>query len=367
MIANLFTTAALALMLGAGPTQDTSPLTDTQRTAVVQDIARKLTDGYLYADKGKEFAEYLETRLAEGAYDDLVERRAFAAQLSAELFELSNDKHLKIMLAQPGGAPAGGGRTMIRRRVSGDPGDEGGGPTRVQDGGSWPGMPDFRRVNHGFQELRLMEGNVGYIDLRTFSPSPDALARVDAVMAFFDSVDALIIDIGRNPGGAGTIIPYLSGYLFSEPTHLSNSFQRGMEEPHERWTAKDIKGRLRPDLPVFLVTSRGTGSAAESFTFGLKVTERVTLVGERTAGAGNFGDTLRPLPEGFQMFLPIGSTYDPRTGKGFEAEGIEPDYAVPYADAVREAHVMAVDAGSEYRDYMEDLAAAEASEASSER
>ena len=104
---------------------------------------------------------------------------------------------------------------------------------------------------------------------------------------------------------------------------------------------------------MFLLTSSRTGSAAESFAFGLHITGRVTLVGERTAGAGHSG-AIRPVAHGFQMFLPTGRVFDPDTGETFEARGIEPDVAVPYAEALREAHAMAVDSGREYRWYLED-------------
>jgi C-terminal processing protease CtpA/Prc len=46
---------------------------------------------------------------------------------------------------------------------------------------------------------------------------------------------------------------------------------------------------------------------------------------------------IRSLPHGFQMFLPVGRTYDARTGKGWETEGIQPDIEVPYGDALETA------------------------------
>jgi len=344
--------ALLAPVVGVGRAQDTSPLDDAQRAAVVEDIGRTLTEGYIYADVGEKLAQHLRARLAAGAYESLTDRAAFAGLLSKDLFAMSNDKHLRIMptRSSAGAASGRGGRRMVRRG-GGAGGAQGG---NSPGGGSWPGMPDFRRVNHGFQELRLLEDNVGYLDLRLFSPSPEARARVDASMAFFDGVDALIIDLGRNGGGAGTIVTYLSAYFFDEPTHLVDTFQRGMDEPSQRWTDKKIAGRPRPNLPVFLLTSPRTGSAAESFAFGLKVNNRVMTVGQRTAGAGHFGDNMRPLAHGFEMFLPIGRAYDPATGKGFEGEGVAPDVEVPYTDALREAHAMAVESGREYRQFLEE-------------
>ncbi len=109
-----------------------------------------------------------------------------------------------------------------------------------------------------------------------------------------------------------------------------------MAQPHERWTRDSVPGKRMPNVPVFILTSRNTFSAGESFTFGLKVTGRATLVGERTGGGGHFGRVI-PLGEGFQMFLPVGRTYDPRTDKGWEGEGIAPDVDVPQERALERA------------------------------
>jgi C-terminal processing protease CtpA/Prc len=113
-----------------------------------------------------------------------------------------------------------------------------------------------------------------------------------------------------------------------------SSFARGMEAPMERWTSERVGGKRLPDIPVYVLTSRGTISAAESFAFGLKINKRVTIVGERTAGGGHFGGFVS-LPNGFYMFLPRGRTYDPKTNEGWEAEGLKPDIEVKYEDALR--------------------------------
>jgi C-terminal processing protease CtpA/Prc len=106
-----------------------------------------------------------------------------------------------------------------------------------------------------------------------------------------------------------------------------------MDAPMERWTAERVSGKRRPDIPVYVLTSSNTISAAESFTFGLRINNRATVVGERTAGGGHFGGFV-PLTAGFRVFLPRGRTYDPRTNRGWEAEGLKPDVEVSYSEAL---------------------------------
>ena len=115
---------------------------------------------------------------------------------------------------------------------------------------------------------------------------------------------------------------------------------RGMDAPRERWTAVTVPGKRLPKTPLYILTSRSTISAAESFAFGLRNHKRVTIVGEPTAGGGHFGGFI-PLTPGFRMFLPRGRTFNPATNQGWEAEGLEPDVQVSYDNALEAALEMA--------------------------
>jgi len=159
-------------------------------------------------------------------------------------------------------------------------------------------------------------------------------------MAILADTKAIIIDLGRNRGGGPLVIQHLSAYLFDKPTHLVSTFMRGMDAPRERWIAATVPGKRLPTTPVYLLTSRSTISAAESFAFGLKNHDRVTIVGERTAGGGHFGDFVR-LTDGFTVFLPRGRTYNPATGQGWEAKGLPPDVEVTYEKALETALMLA--------------------------
>ena len=55
----------------------------------------------------------------------------------------------------------------------------------------------------------------------------------------------------------------------------------------KRSTLETCPGGAAPDVPLYVLISRDTGSAAEDFAFLLQQTGRATLVGDRTAGAGH--------------------------------------------------------------------------------
>ncbi len=165
-----------------------------------------------------------------------------------------------------------------------------------------------------------------------FAGSEAAKPAIDAAMTSLAGTDALILDLGRNGGGGPWMVRYLSGFFFPEPTHLTDTWTRGMDAPRERWTLDGQPTDAFVDKPVYILTSGRTFSAAESFTFGLLINDRVTLVGERTGGGGHFGDHVTVSPD-LRLFLPGGRTYDPETGVGWEAEGIAPHVESPYAEA----------------------------------
>lgn len=308
------TTTALALfsVVGSLNTLHAQLTVDAKlKTSLVEAIADSLVGGYIYADRARVFADSLRGALRAGRFDTAHDVASLGTQLTDFLFSVTKDRHLNV-----GHSGASTGERTPDRR-----------PTDSS-------LPTL--AVHGIERYEILPGNVGYVELRMFSGAPGALARIDTVMAHFANVHALVLDLRKNIGGGPVLIQHLSAYLFAKPTHLVSTFTRGMAQPQERWTRDSVPGKRLPNVPVYILTSRNTFSAGESFTFGLKVTGRATLVGERTGGGGHFGRVV-PLIEGFRMFLPVGRTYDPRTQKGWEAEGIAPDVDVPQERALERA------------------------------
>jgi DNA-binding MarR family transcriptional regulator len=300
-----------ALLLGgfgaraAGAQADFGP---APVSSLVGAIADSLVQGYIYEAKGRMIADTLRAELRAGAFRDVTSSAELAARINATMRRVSNDKHLGMRAA----APAGSGPQPMRRRVMGA------GPSSEQQ---------------SFIRAEMRPDGIGYIDLRGFPEGPDALKAADEAMAAVAGARALIIDVGRNRGGGEEMVKYLSAYLFDRRTHLVSTYERGMPAALERWTSDHVAGRTMGRVPVYLLTSPNTFSAAESFAFGLKAKGRVTLVGERTGGGGHWGRVIT-LPGDYTMFLPVGRTFDPRTNEGWEATGIAPDIAVPYAEAL---------------------------------
>lgn len=277
-------------------------------TVVIQAIADSLINGYVNEQTAHTLADSLQARLRSGAYDGL-SGHELAESVTVMFRRITRDGHLGVRFE--------GGPVARVPAPAGPPSDE------AKNAGA----------GYGFAQVRVLPDGIGYIDLRGFSDDPEALQWADSMMASLANVRALIFDVGHNRGGGPEMIRLLSTYLFDHPVHLVSSFMRGMDAPRERWTLDSVRGPRLATIRVYVLTSRRTISAGESFVFGLRATKRALIIGEPTAGGGHFGAFVA-LPGEFSMFLPRGRTFDPRTNEGWEATGIQPDIAVSYEQAL---------------------------------
>jgi len=96
-----------------------------------------------------------------------------------------------------------------------------------------------------------------------------------------------------------------------------------------------------PDTDLWILVGPNTASAGESLAYLLQQFGRATVVGERTAGAGH-NNVLLPIGGGLVLSVSVGRPIHPRTGKGWEGEGVKPDVGVPAGTALAVAHAAAL-------------------------
>jgi C-terminal processing protease CtpA/Prc len=200
-----------------------------------------------------------------------------------------------------------------------------------------------RLVNHGFDKVERLDGNVGYLEMRGFL-SPDIGGdTAAAAMTFVADTDALIVDLRRNGGGEPSMVALVSSYLFdAKPVHLNDLWWRKDGATHQFWTLPHVPGRrFGPEKPVFVLTSKRTFSAAEEFAYNLKTLKRATLVGETTGGGAHPGGPRR-LTDHFFIWVPRGRAINPITRTNWEGTGVKPDVEVPAALALETAHLLAL-------------------------
>ncbi len=296
------------------------------QAAIVDSVTATIDSVYVIGEGAQRIVAFLRRQLAEGAYRNLTDPAEFATRLEADAQATHHDGHFAIRAMQP--LPPG------RAERVADPRDD----ERAQR--------SLRERNFGFQKVELLSGNIGYLKLNQFADTDVAAGTAIAAMNFLADAGALIIDLRENGGGNASMIRLLATYLFKDQVHLINWYERVHDETVQSRTLDYVPGRRLAEVPVYVLTSRNTFSAAEEFTFDLKNLKRATIVGDTTGGGGH---TVSAQAFDFKTFriglrVPYGRAYDPKTGKGWEGVGVIPDLAVPSAQALQAAHRAALQA-----------------------
>lgn len=184
-----------------------------------------------------------------------------------------------------------------------------------------------KSINFGFTKVEVLEGNLGYIQMRKFSDFSEDVAskKIASVMNFVQHTNALVLDLRFNPGGQERTIKLLRSYFFSKEVQShSDSVVNDkllLELPF------DVGDRYL-NKPVYILTNEGTFSAAEKFTMSLQQSERAIVIGEKTIGGGHSGRSVSIL-DGFLAFIPTGGANDQ-----LENKGVTPDHLIKESDAL---------------------------------
>jgi hypothetical protein len=196
----------------------------------------------------------------------------------------------------------------------------------------------------GVARVERLEGNVGYLVLSGFFPGDRQREAVGSAMNVLEDTDALIIDVSRCPGGTPGAVNFLESYFFAEGgTELLSRYDRPMDRMDRDTTLKEIPGKRRPEIPLYIVAGSSTGSACESFAYTLQKHGRATVIGARTAGAG-YNNVLMPAGGGFTASISVARPIHPKTGRGWEGTGVEPEVSSAPERAVSAAHREALQA-----------------------
>ncbi len=259
--------------------QDAASLPETVASAVEQ--------RYVFPEIGPKIAAVLREQARKGAYRDL-NGGPLADALTRDLRTTNGDRHLYVTYQAGATAAPGPVRQLIPPGAPAGAPAGAAGPVRVTPG-SAPGASELtRRRNFFLNQADRLDGNIGYLDIRQFNLRTDeARDALTGAMAFLAQTDAMILDVRYAPGGDAGTVDQIVSYFYDKVIPTLATYSRSSDRTIQRTTLESVPGKRRPAIPLFVLTSRDTGSAAEDFSFLLRETGRATLVGDRTAGAGH--------------------------------------------------------------------------------
>jgi hypothetical protein len=296
------------------------PVQESEQVAVVARVAELIEARFYDREVAVKCAAQLRECVKRGEYRTARAPDEFAEQVTAQVRAALNDQHARVsfdpLLAAPTPEPTRESRDDELRE-------------------------SYRRRNFDFREVRLLEGNVGYLKLFTFAPARMGAEAAIAALHFLSNTDSVILDLRGNQGGYPDMGLLVASYFFERPTHYADIYRREGDRTEQQWTTSFVPGPRLARQDLFILLSRDSFSGAESLAYNLQALGRATIVGEQTRGGATGVNTLR-VNERFQVAVADVNFTNPVTGTNWEAKGVVPDVPCSRADALAVAHQAAL-------------------------
>jgi hypothetical protein len=312
---------AAALMAIDEPTPATqapgaaAEVDSVERHRLVEAAAANLKQYYVDRAVGLKTAEALLAHQMRGDDNTATDGQSFADLLTAQMRDASHDNNLVLVFSRD--------------------------PLPLPSGPSPESMARYRQTmaeqNCTFQKAQILPHNVGYLKFDSFPEPAVCEATARDAMASLNNSDAIIFDLRDNRGGDPEMVMLISAFLFDHPEYMYNNRENTTER---LWTRSPVLGSRLADKPAYILTSSHTYSAAEHFSYDLKMLKRATLVGETTGGAAHSGAFHR-IDDHFGMGIPETRAINPFAKADWAVTGVEPDVKVPAADALAAAEKLA--------------------------
>jgi len=291
------------------------------KARVIDGALAKLNEFYISPELATQMQDAIRARQKKGEFDSVTEGSAFAAILTEDLRDVSHDKHLAVNFSpvpvpeQPAGAaPSPEALAEYRKQME--------------------------RMNCGFESVQILPSNIGYVKFNMFADPDICGPTAIAAMDFLANADAVIFDLRANGGGDPKMIALICTYLFAEPTHLNDLWERKSGTTQQYWTLPYVPGKRLDTKPAYVLTSNQTFSGAEEFTYDLQNLKRATVVGETTGGGAHLVRGER-IDAHFMIGVPFAKAINPVSKTNWEGTGVVPDVKVSAADALTTAQKLA--------------------------
>ena len=290
-----------------------------EKETIFNNVKAAIKKHYHFKNQVDNVTRQINKNWQEGRYHRLNSREEFTNELSKNLKEIANDRHLNFFYTSA---------DIAKENAKG--------PEMP-----W-GLMNSKFLNNGLNKVEILAGDIGYMRIQAFGWLDEVLP---AAFKFLGETKALIIDLRGN--GGGMLSNLTASYLLPEDSiHLITIFWN--DRTDSIFTHRKLAGPRYLNKPVYLLTDKGTFSSAEEFTYDLQALKRVTVVGENTGGGANpgglvpvhtFSDSSR-----LDLFVSMGHVENAITKSNWEGKGVVPEVKTDSAAALIEAHRMALDA-----------------------
>ena len=142
-------------------------LTDSEKIETIKAVSKVLNENYIFPEVSDKIIELLNSKLNDDQYASIKDPNEFANVLTSHIQSFNHDKHLRVLFE----------------------------PKRIAEENIIISTEDSlkfeqkykaiqRQNNYSFKETKILEGNVGYLDLRKFRDPEYAGETAISAMAF---------------------------------------------------------------------------------------------------------------------------------------------------------------------------------------
>jgi hypothetical protein len=287
---------------------------------IIDSLRNNVSSHYVLPDKAKEVNSLMGSTEFINKFSNINDKKQFANALQKEIQTILSDKHFRVL--PPRVPQAASNQNLLERHQE--------------------SLTNFRKG--GFKSIEMLDGNVGYVKVDGFRSEDKH--KVDGLMNFLRTADAIIIDLREN-GGGGQPVNYFTSYFLADNVVVGKTYHR-YKDSWKVLKTEPIKGDKRLEVPLFILTSDFTFSAAEAFAYNLQARKRATIVGE-VSGGGAHPIQFMPLPNGFRVIMPNRRSYNEITKSNWEGTGVVPDVLTNAEHTLDKAKELAKLAAQEYR------------------
>jgi len=296
-----------------------SPIGAERRNSVIERVLELMLTNYIFADRATQAAADVRERRRRGEYDSVATAPRLAEVLGRHLAAATSDRHVQLKFGA--------------ERV----------PDPRQD--VVETKEDLARLRReaeaesfGIGAQRVLDGNVGYLELKRFFRAELAGDALAAAMQKLGSTDAMIVDLRACRGGDPAMVVLAASWFFDgRPRHWNDLLRRSDDTVTQMWTAAWLPGARYVEKPIYILTAQRTFSAPESLAYELQQTGRATIVGEATGGGAHSGAWF-PIDDRFAVFIPLSRYVSATSGGDWEGVGVKPDIVCAASEALERAH-----------------------------
>lgn len=292
---------------------------------VIERLCKSFNDHYVYPEKAALMSVHIQQNHINGQYDAISQHHAFAGQITKDIRAVNHDKHIRIVYDPELEAD------IIQFLSS----------KKNADLISEADLKKEERRNFHFRKVEILPANMGYIELNGFAvPGKSASKAIAAAMQLVAHTDAVIFDFRNNFGGNGVVANEMLGYFFPNKQYIGRSYNRIENKWTDQFAGNTPKStqKMTLQMPVYILTSKRTFSAAEGLAYHLQHLKNAMITGDTTRGGAHLTRSFS-IGHGFVAFIPFCRGESAVTKTDWEGTGVIPDIAVKEENALLAAQL----------------------------